>query len=209
LPSLVHTNTLTPVTKGRIYCNTIKYFTEIEDNKVRGDIDENCGWIDYLGDSTLSMKPVDTPNAEPLVFQASGTRIKQHFDASGYNLFCMYLLVVDSSFPNGFEPFNDRCKEFGSHLLLVKDSPEFMKRIEAKLAALGYGYERTIVSYSDLSQYSGGKSYFMKDSSYSYQNEYRFIIKSNKDEPLILDIGSIEDIAVMIHANDNLVAVEE
>jgi len=52
----------------------------------------------------------------------------------------------------------------------------------------------SIVKYYS-EEYQGFCGYFMKHQDYSYQKEVRILIKNPNNQPIILYIGSIEDIA--------------
>jgi len=52
------------------------------------------------------------------------------------NLYCLYSLNIDDVPQNSYHAFHKRMFEFGSHVVIVKDSAQFMERIMNKLDEL-------------------------------------------------------------------------
>jgi hypothetical protein len=85
-----------------------------------------------------------------------------------------------------------------------------MKRIRSKFDEMSLTYHYNFIEYKDFSKYSGKKSLFQKDVSYSYQQEFRFLIKSEFKIAMNIEIGSLEDISKIISVNnDNMYTCEE
>lgn len=179
--------------KGKVYCNTLQHFTVTEENyDGRRDEDENVFSFKFLENAIFTITPSNKVDYHQ--FTAKNIHLKERILSPVGNLFCLYLLNV-YDFPKGEEiSVDNRCKEFGNHLLVISDVREFMKRIKTKLEELNYGFKAQLVTYKNFQKYSGGKSWFEKDLAFDYQKEYRILITTPLSEALILDIGNIEDI---------------
>lgn len=132
-----------------------------------------------------------------------------------YMLFCMGALAdgPDGSIPGEREGklyFDERFLSFGSHILLINNAPEFGRRLSTAIARTKglfhseYFHEgHGLVQYKDLTNYSGAKGIFVKDSKYSWQREYRIVLGAddyilNSNGGLELQIGSIADISQIV-----------
>src|SRR5215218_10079525 len=51
-------------TKGLVYCNSVKWFTGIEDNFLRGDKLEDVSQFHFLDKPIVQLKPVHAPDSE-------------------------------------------------------------------------------------------------------------------------------------------------
>ncbi len=108
---------------------------------------------------------------------------------------CFYGIREDC-IVNGIHNVDDRMFQFGMHGVMITNMPEFFKRIESKCQQLGFNVRYMPVVYRDFSNISGYISPFTKSQEFSYQSEVRLFIESKGDQPIKIEIGSIEDIAV-------------
>lgn len=117
------------------------------------------------------------------------------------NLFCM------SGFPiiegSNSISISSQFKKFGEYYLLILNQPEFFKRLHNVLIEKGIPYERKLVDYLDLKNFTGKKSIFVKDNDFSWQKEYRIFIKTDVTELQTFNIGNIEDITSVGRLNDS------
>jgi hypothetical protein len=91
-----------------------------------------------------------------------------------------------------------RMLEFGDTLVFFKDSPEFVRRLEAAALATGYELDARPVAYVP-SVYCGDMGPFRKLDSYAYQREWRFLTTAPiSGEKLELNLGSLLDITKWI-----------
>jgi len=74
---------------------------------------------------------------------------------------------------------------------------QFIERVMTALSEAGYkGTQYKRVDYYN-NGYSGQTGIFKKHENYSQQNEFRFYVPNAKNKPIKINIGSIEDIAVL------------
>lgn len=180
---------------GILYCKSVLEFAKMENDEARSDQFENVIKLELLNDKIVWLKEKNNENAEWKRLNVNYGQFKLSDEKYKGNLFCM------SSFPlisetTEFEIILDKrfLEKFGTHYLLVLNQPEFFKRIDKELRGNNIDYVRGEVEYKDLKRHSGNKTIFDKDLFFSWQNEYRFFIKTDATEFKIFNIGSIEDI---------------
>lgn len=187
-------------TKGLIYCNTLHHFTKVEDGKVRGDKDETCIDMKFLGKgTTFTIKKMkDYPDEKPISFKVDDAQLKTFERDHIGNMYCLSTIAFNDVSGDSIPLYDINCHKFGSHVLFIMNSAEFMNRIINKLEELKLQFEIKSVEYKDLSKYTGKKDLFVKDISYAYQKEVRIFIKTTLNDIFTFEIGSIEEISKII-----------
>jgi hypothetical protein len=77
--------------EGLLHCNTIEYFSNLEDGNLRGDDLENIVELDYLAEEFLELAPISAPN-----FKKTTLKVK--------NVRRCWSSSLTSSPPSGFQP---------------------------------------------------------------------------------------------------------
>lgn len=101
-----------------------------------------------------------------------------------------------------------RCLSLGDHAIVVKDVPEFLRRMESYAQARGYRIARKLVKYYDPQTFHGHlpdvESVFWKQAQYSFQREFRFVIQSGSlgEDPLVMSIGDLRDITLQLESTE-------
>lgn len=181
---------------GNIYLNTIQSFRSFEDNCLRGDKYEGVSKIINYPKGNLEIKSINY-KAEYLSLQ-----VRESFEHVVGNIFSLYCI---SSFhiPNPLEfKIDEKITEFGTHCIIIKDNVEFLKRMEDCFKTNGITLHHDFVSYYNASNFNGKLNVFQKPNEYSYQNEFRFYADSGLTKPLILNIGSLSEIAEIHKSKD-------
>ena len=201
--------------RGKIYANILSYFKKIEEKEsaTRNDRHEGVvGWF-QPGRGRLVLNEIDfTPDlAGPIEMQKNWL--------NHLYVFCIYAahsggLDLDSLSSGNLDPLRkqleipEACLKLGKYAVVVKDVPEFIRRIENVTKSKGYRGCHGLVEYYDPEIFHGSftdrEAVFKKRDEYSHQREYRFVF-----EPLILgtdhielDIGDISDIAIRFYSAD-------
>jgi len=190
--------------EGLLYCNPITYFTEIEDQSLRGDNMEDITQMIYFKDGTVAIGPPneEVPADAPQLPFKDFNLISRHAAPFG-NLFCMTAVnLLDKPMGEIFR-INERMKEFGKHFLYIHDSSAFMQRLGQKLKESKLHFETGLVEYKDFNKYTGSKSVFQKHNDFAYQQEWRLFIRNNNTDHIKITIGSLEDISV-IGSSENI-----
>lgn len=184
--------------EGLVYCNTLKYFTKIEDGLVRGDKHEDAFEFKTFNDPELLIKPANEPDTSFKKVNITWAQIvKRNSEVFG-NLFCLHCVDMTHAKDEGQIFVDEQNREFGTHALILLDPDKFEKKIFNELEKIKLKYHCGHLNYLDLKNYNGKKNLFQKDNKYSYQNEFRIFIENNIQEPLVLKIGDISDISMLI-----------
>lgn len=201
--------------RGRLYAQRLSWFKQREDGTAPGRLDPHEGTSSWLqpGSVRLEMNGWDfTPDlAGPVQTQASW------FDH--LNVFCVHAVHTDDigleRSASGIKEdlrrrllIPDKCFELGKHAVVIKDSPEFMRRFSVAISLHRYRAWSHLVRYYDPSSFHGRfdgiDPVFRKRNEYAYQREYRFAIDTGTtgNEPLCLDIGDIRDITLRFESRN-------
>jgi len=189
--------------KGVLYCNPVNYFTGIGDGNLRGDDMEDVTELIYMESGTALLgEPEKDPAIDGIKMPFKNANFKGRIVQPFGNLFCLYTI-------NFLEKQNDQqftvdvqMKKFGGYFLLIHKPQEFLRRVKKAADKMKLVMQGDFVKYLDLSRYTGKKSVFQKDAHYSYQHEYRIFINYKKLEPIIVEVGNIDDISILCESNE-------
>jgi hypothetical protein len=99
-------------------------------------------------------------------------------------------------------------EKFGKYVWLIRDAVEFRSRLKRACARLNVGCDGRLVRYIAAERVHGaipaGLSSFVKFDTFKNEREYRLVFHAEVDinEPFILDVGSLEDISVVMPCSD-------
>lgn len=193
--------------EGELYLNTVSYFKNLDDKKLRGDRNENITQSlqsskTKVGISTLGMPDMVLNTVGPIKFYLS------HQDKHQFtHIFSMSILCAGDNMDND-KIFDDRVKEFGDEVIVICNTKKFFSRLTEyfnKLTDEGslQSSEGDIVKYFDFNTHHGELDIFSKSQEYSFQKEWRLGVRSlNHSDPFLLKIGSLKDIAVIAKTED-------
>lgn len=184
--------------EGLIYCNSLMYFTRIEDGSVRSDKHEDAFEFESFNNPILQIKLPDNPDSKYKNVDVTWVQLVKRYSNPPGNLFCLYCVDMTNAKDEGQICVDEKNNFFGSHALILLDTEEFEKRLYSELEKRGLKYHFGHINYIDLKNLSGRKTLFQKDKSYSYQNEFRIFIENKSQEPLVVKIGDIGDISKLI-----------
>ena len=192
--------------RGKIYANALKYFQNLESEDASGRADPCEGMMAWLqpGEITLVLNGMD------ITADLAGPVEAQTNWAKYLNVFCLHaghseVLDVPSRTGLTVEQIQqellipDTCYSFGEHAVVILDTPEFIRRVEAALPG-GVNMCKGLVEYYDPDTFSGHffgvQPTFRKHKKYSYQREYRLVFESpsERDTPLVFEVGDLSDI---------------
>jgi hypothetical protein len=109
----------------------------------------------------------------------------------------LYALTPDLA---GDKPFVDeRNTRFGDTGLLISDPKEFLTRIIKSVRGKFQFEYKPVYYYPDNHDFNNLTA-FNKPEYFSYQREFRLLLNFQSTEPLIIRIGSLEDISVKIES---------
>jgi hypothetical protein len=183
---------------GLLYLNPEKYFTDLEDDIVRGDRFEGTDQIHQPKDIRhLRIENNVTGSVVMIGPEDLAGPISVRFSKSPpCNLFCMFsgTKPVDGPF------VSERNFGFGDSFILVLNTQKFIDRICTTAKKAGFGYTYGPVEYYDADGYSGETGLFRKPSTFAYQQEFRFAIEPGSLQPIRMVAGSLEDLTTPVYS---------
>lgn len=192
-------NILDLLKNGTIYCKEISYFASKQIKNTtdgRWDFNELVTKMEFTANGFMKLHPIDHPD-KIYSFKTENIMYKEHMSNPLGNLYCMFDLEPKKIKQDHWFELDRRLTRFGSHYLLIHNSPEFANRVKNKLKELSIEFKFAKVEYKDFSKYIGDKTIFQKDLKYSYQNEVRLVLNTNMKTSFKFSIGNIEDISTM------------
>lgn len=201
-----HINSL--LKEGIIYANNIDYFRQIDDQEGRGDICEGALYVVptkeiQIMDDNRNWHPVNNESSEYDLYIIDSSKKHGH-------IYCLYSFFEDdlNQFAKKGELYTMYINEmlsFGEAILFIFNPNEFISRIKKKATEMGLNTVIKPIEYYTPGIYTGSLTPFHKRDEYAYQKETRIYIPNYKNqEPLIIKIGSIEDISTLIQKGDTI-----
>lgn len=175
--------------QGFVYMQNIDWFKELEDKELRGDKDEGLTGIAKIAELKLLHKG-------EVLARSDSAQLKLRDDENKGNLFCL-TAITSREDPETFK-IDKKNKRFGDCFVVITDVRELIQRFCGKLKELNHEYVYNLVKYYNPKKYSGSLNVFCKPDNFEYQREFRFWVKRNEPGPLEFEIGSIEDISLIL-----------
>ncbi|RZK43057.1 MAG: hypothetical protein EOO90_05225 [Pedobacter sp.] len=185
--------------KGKMYFNTLKFFEGCDDSFGVGDRFERV-YKQTKGKGAVIDLIKEFGNISiQMIKQPDGTHISTYRKDDLYiNIFCLYSVSSEENFVSLRQNLPLDMKGFGTHMLIIYNVTEFIKRVKARLSSLGLNPHLSPVKYIDVQEHEGSISYFEKPLKYSYQKEFRIGIQTKVEQSMTIDIGSIKDISDIV-----------
>ncbi|WP_188748605.1 hypothetical protein [Parapedobacter defluvii] len=119
------------------------------------------------------------------------------------NIFCLYSVVDDFNFENQKDVWlSAKMQGRYRHFLLIVNPKEFLNRVRAVLDTMYKNTHYDKIKYCDIENRLGRKNCFEKPLKLSYQNEYRIAFQNTRENEEIINIGSIEDISIIMSVEE-------
>ena len=170
--------------RGVVFMNPLGYFKNLEQNgDGRADEAEGAHSIVQTGGMIINGVEINMPT--PLtVF------------APGYNIGYVYCLVAVYDDTKPGELLNERMLDMGEVAIVIHDPEQFVHRCADVLKAHGLNLEWGRVRYYDKTDGSFLLDPWLKLKNFEYQKEFRLFFPMVESKAKVLQIGSIEDIAL-------------
>lgn len=200
--------------EGKVFAKRLSAFRTQEGEDTTGRIDPDEGTTSWLQGENLKLVLNGMDLSEGLI------TLQIQLDVlSDLHLFCMHAVHsgdvdLETISNDNIEALreamrvDDACLSLGSYAVVITDVAAFTSRFRGACSASGYKAAARLVKYYDPDTFHGNfeglEGVFWKQAEFSFQREYRIAINTHTsgDDPLILDIGDISDIAFPIAAND-------
>ena len=170
--------------QGVVYMNPLGYFKNLEQNG-DGRADEAEGAHSIVQTGGMIINGVEINMSTPLTFFAPGYNM-------GY-IYCM-VAVYDDTKPE--ELLNERMLDMGVVAIVIHDPEQFVHRCADVLKAHSLNLDWGRVRYYDKIDGSFLLDPWLKLKNFEYQKEFRLFFPMVETKAKVLQIGSIEDIAV-------------
>jgi len=213
---------ITSLQSGHLYMKNLQYYVNCEketNNDTSGDMYE--GHIMQKDVLVVLSNPDTKAHIATIKADISALNI-------GYlknPVFCLFTLYLQSNKKDILKEnilqykylFSDeqkqKMKKFGEYALMIHNLPEFYNRLRNALFAKNIEFAHGLVKYydnfndynyqKDVSQYNYNVA-FWKRAKYSYQQEYRFLLNTQVDDHIIINLNDLKDISMMLKTTDLL-----
>jgi len=177
--------------KGEIHMKRLNTFTKISNNEI-GDKDEGITCSHQK--SEIKSFTVNGKNMTSSLIRIS----LRESNAPNPFIYCTYGIYKKNNENTQKVVIDTKCFEFGDTAVVIYNPKTFIYKIQQS-----YHIEYDKITYREKDKYSGDMGIFSKFDNYSHQEEFRIINyeKSNLNE-INLDIGSIEDISIIVNVNE-------
>ncbi|WP_343631103.1 hypothetical protein [Fluviicola sp.] len=177
---------------GTIYMNPIQYFRKIEDAELRGDKYEGASGIINSTSGNFKIPGIEQE------FNFQHLHLIESYKEVVGNIYSLYSISSHGfANPLGFK-LDQQNERFGTHCVMIKDNAHFLKRIEEELKKRELHFHHGFIEYYDKKIKSGKVTLFEKPKEFEYQKEFRFYVEHTEIEPLVIQIGSLENCAQLI-----------
>ena len=198
--------------KGKIYFKSLAYYRQREIETHDDTVGDSFEAMIHINNGLISVPELSTfERLDDALIQSS---FANHF------VFCMLSFPEDTDSFAFTEEQKQNILTFGNFALLITDRCEFLRRVAIALdreKIIGtHGYVKYYDETKDnlnywMSIFSNGIEdvAFWKRKHYKYQQEYRFLITppTTVNDYYELEIGSIEDISIILTAEQALNAM--
>lgn len=190
---------------GVIYMNTLEFYRTLEAHDERRDINEGVERVRNLRGGALKRKNKETGALEEIA-QLTHSRVRElNSNLQNLNVFCLYYLKSGLPIKNLGEEISEKTKlGFGDYAVVIADAGTFVTRVKQTAIKKGYKHFRRLVEYVDFSKDDFEVGPFVKDQTFAHQCELRIAVHTgeNSGSFIELEIGSLEDIAIMVPADE-------
>lgn len=174
--------------KGHVFMNPLSYFISHEEvDALRSDKYEGATYWLQPDKAKLSVKMDGKFQEVPGII---GPII--WLDKREFNVFCMHAVLPH----NRSEVFDSRNFKFGDTYTLFTNADEFLRRVRQAAERADHKVSWRLVKYIDPAMYHGPADVFTKDVRFSYQSEFRIVIRPGTTGPRSLRLGDLSDIIV-------------
>ena len=208
--------------QGELYARRLYSFRTLHDQDGRAD--EYEGAVAIPSDNlVLTLRSTNLETRQIRGFEIPGEGMDgpliimpQRLD--NLNLYCMYAIHSGGFEETGRDDFadyeqhlkiSDQCLGLGCYTVAIFRNNAFMNRARNAVVREGYRLNSRLVQYYDPEVGSpfdvdDDRIVFTKRKEFAWQREYRFAIDTGTNglEPIILNIGPIDDIAMLMRTED-------
>lgn len=140
---------------------------------------------------------VTLPDGKSFEFIAANGPFRLREYLNDPSILCFSMTQI--TFPLDEEPqYDKRLLEFGDSCILIWDVNSFLTAIGDSAKSLGLEYEIKEVTYYNEDIIDGEISLFQKSHEFSWQNEFRVLIRVKKGQSFKLPVSNLNKMSIMI-----------
>lgn len=191
------------INQGEVFLNNVGYFTKLETDQQRGDINEGVTRLWPLSKGSVSIKN-DNGELKQVATFTSGTARERSQNLENANLFCLYHLraPINQDLKLSVHIPQKSWSGFGDTAVIINEPNEFLDRLATAAKSKGYEVTKKFIDYKDLSSHHGILDPFIKDKQYSHQQEFRVLLwripVKNTAESITFELGDLSDICISL-----------
>jgi hypothetical protein len=191
------------INQGEVFLNHVGYFTKLENDQERGDLNEGVTRLWPLTDGTMSIKDENGVLKQFAKF-TSGTARERSQNLENANLFCLFHLRVPINQDLNLSEHIPKksWSGFGDTAIIIHDPNEFLSRLTTAAKSKGFEATKKFITYKDLGNHHGLLDPFIKDEQYSHQQEFRVLLwqlpAKTTSESITLELGDLSDICMTL-----------
>lgn len=177
---------------GCLYMNSQYYFSKLELDPVRADSYEGAEQI-YQPRDVKQIIIKNEKNGSVTVIKKNHLKGPIMMNLGKYppcNIFSMY--AINKIETNHI--VDERNYKFGNSFVVFLNTQEIIDLFCYTAHKFHLHYELCPVEYYDTENHTGYVGPFRKPNIFSYQNEFRFIVRPGNNDPIRLNIGNIKAI---------------
>lgn len=193
--------------KGNLRFMPLNYYTDLEGDS-REDRYEGVSLLHqpHLSEFEINGIKLDSDNlAGPILVRHNKDNAHIFCMSAFYNKDTTKSFKTEKEFLNNIsKPCKFKLLTFGNITVLIINIIEFFNRVDNAVKKNKLCYKRKLVKYVSLNEFHGKikEPGFIKDLNYENESEFRFALKDLPNEPFILSIGDISDIATILETNE-------
>lgn len=183
-------------TQGHFYMNTLDYFRKCEGMSQ----DPNEGARDVISGKRAKFSIIPQ-NGEPAPIKGVISMQATSMEDLKKNVYSMHAVLEN-------EPFLDLGNfKRGQFALVIENFSKFIQTLEEIKSKQNLNLSYQLVEYVDRNSYHGELGMFRKykkyrEYEYEKEKEFRILLKPGAGKPFSLYLGSLEDIAFIVEANE-------
>lgn len=193
-------NILDLLDNGTMYCNSIEHFRKTEDEYLRGDSYE--GTFKITNFSSGSKLELTFQNEKKMQFNAGAIHFREFYSEIKGNIYCLTAVTEQEVIQAGSLKLDTRLTRFGTHFLLIADTQKFYDLLISNLEKSYLKIKIGFVTYYSKNTINAELDFFHKPNDFEYQKEFRILIENEEVKPIIIQLGSLRDVAQMFEIKD-------
>ncbi len=181
--------------KGKVFINTVDFFRKHKNPEI-GYNKEGVDEVVPLN-TPVYINGIDIPDNRPDNITITYDKALEYTETHIYSMTYKEMIMEASQekLPFNVNFLEGNYKEFGDTILFIISPNLFIEKLENALKKKKRKFEKGLIKYKEDKKWD----VFTKPMKYKSQNEYRYAIYGiDNKKPLVLELGSLQDIAIIM-----------